>query len=213
MALITQEQAMLALGRFMGKRVLPNGDNSDWQQYVQHAYDYAWRYFPWTYSKKTATLTFNEADPLTYLLPEDFDLEGWRQAAPISSSQKWAEVTQEDYAILGGRGQYFYLDWDFTNKRYKVNAGSSTTITITYQVKPPTLGEDAAPSLPDAQTIGLGASIWAKKGNNPTSADTQQDWDMFHVELDRFVAQAEKNRPRGFAVNLQDVTGNYTGQV
>ena len=51
---ITKGSALLALARMMGKRKLPQGDNADWESYVQAAFDYAWRYYKWGWSLRSA---------------------------------------------------------------------------------------------------------------------------------------------------------------
>ena len=62
-------------------------------------------------------------------------------------------------------------------------------------------------------TIGIGASIYAKQGENPTRADISQEWDEFHKELNRHVGRVSKNVRRSLNVNLQDDYGTYTGDT
>lgn len=206
--MINQTSAVLALSRMMGKRIVPTGDNLDWKDYVQTAFDYAWRYFPWDWSLRTAVVDM-DTDPY---LPADFDLGGYREAVGGVDTQ-WQELNQVDFARNTG-GYFFRLEYDTAVNRYKVytNSGSST-ITFVYQVTPPTLEEDVDVPFPSAMTIGIGASIYAKQGENPTRANIDQEWDEFHHELDRHVGRVQQNVPRAQNRNLQDYHGTYTGDV
>lgn len=208
---ISMTNALLALARMMGKRTLPQGQKADWQSYVQTAFEYAWRYYKWSWSLKSVSLTADGSGQ--FHMPDDFDLDGYRYAEPNANGQ----VMELPYSEWLSGGQYantFALEWDDVQERYNVHLGTQAAggIVVTYQKAPPTLGEGTIP-FPSSMTIGIGASIYAKQAENPTRADITQEWDEFHKELDRHVAHAERNKPKQQSVNLQDYYGTYTGDT
>lgn len=207
--MIDQTEAMLCLSRMMGKRgSLPGGDNSDWKSYIQEAFKYAWRYYKWDWSLKTVTVNM-ETDPY---MPTDFDIGGYREAVPDQNGN-FSELKPIDFARRT-YGNVFSLEYDLSVNRYKISSKSSTTsITFIYQVAPPVLTEDSKVPFPSAMTIGIGAAIYAKQGENPSRADISQEWDQFHHELDRHTSRSDKNTPRNAIFNLQDQYGTYTGDV
>jgi len=213
--MITNTQALTALARMMGKRTLPQGDNSDWVDYVQEAFNYAWRYYKWTFSLKTVDIDLTTNTHL----PADFDLEGYREAIPDANGAI-TELPLGEYAAQPSGHRTFAIQWDSATNTYQLLTKSGlSSITLVYQVVPPTLatktedGVEVGVPFPSAMAIGLGASIWAKQGENPTRADVSQEWDMFHDELDRHVGRADANKPRQTNLNLQDAFGTYTGDV
>ena len=205
---VNQATALLALARMMGKRILPNGNLEDWKDYIQFAFDYAWRYYRWGWSLRAVTIDLS-TDPY---MPADFDLDGYSE--PLHNAN--GNVYKMDLGEFYMTGQYinaYALEWDSTVNRYKVIGGTGLgALTVIYQVVPPTLGEADVP-FPSAMTIGIGAAIYAKQGENPTRADVTQEWDEFHAELKRHVAHSENNKPRRTNVNLQDYNGTYTGNT
>lgn len=208
MKLITQLEMLTALSRMMGKRSLPQGDNTDWKDYVQTAFDYSWRYYKWDWTLRTVTVDLT--DPY---LPDDFDLGGYRQAVPTTDGGI-VEVTLFDYAQQQSGMRTFALEFDSTANKYKVLTKSGlSTIDFVYQIEPPTIDEDSSIPFPSAMTIGIGASIYAKQGENPTRANIDQEWDEFHAELDRHVGRMERGRVRNTNLNLQDDYGTYTGDT
>lgn len=213
--MITLTAALTALSRMMGKRTLPQGDNSDWEDYTQTAFDYAWRYYEWDWSLRVATIDL-VSDPY---MPADFDLMGYREVIS-EPGDNFTEVTLKDYFRLPTGLQNFALQYDATLNRYEVLTNSgATSLQIIYQVVPPTLStqdesnEYVPVPFPSAQTIGIGASIYAKQGENPQTADVSQEWDMFHAELDRHVGRAYRSEPKNLNQNLQDAYGTYTGDT
>lgn len=212
---IDMTSALTALARMMGKRNLPQGDNSDWEDYVQEAFNYAWRYYKWDWSIRIAVIDFT-TDPY---LPEDFDIGGYREAMP-DQSNVYSEVTVQDYARLPVGLQKFAIEFDPTVNRYKILQNSGLeSMTFVYQVAPPDLnakdgsGNYLPVVFPSSMAIGVGASIWAKNGENPTRADVSQEWDMFHKELNRHVGRMTNNVKRPLNLNLQDSYGTYTGDT
>ena len=215
MQFITITSALTALSRMMGKRELPLGENNDWKDYVQAAFDYAWRYYKWDWSMRTVTVDL-VASPY---LPADFDIGGYREAVPTTDGYI-VEVNAMDYNRLPSGLRNFYLQYDSTVNKYKVLSDSGlTSITFVYQIAPPTLdvqdtnNNDVQVPFPSAMTIGIGASIYAKQGENPNSADVKQEWDIFHKELNRHVGRMTRNVPRNLNLNLQDAAGTYTGDI
>lgn len=207
--MITQTTALTALSRMMGKRKLPQGDLSDWKDYVQTAFDYAWRYYQWDWSIRLVTVDL-ATDPY---LPADFDIAGYRMAVPTADGDI-TELNFLDYSRQGTGYRTFALQYDSTLKRYKVLTKSGlSTIDFIYQVAPPTLSNETEVEFPSSMTIGIGASIYAKQGENPTRADITQEWDEFHAELDRHTSRSDRNMPRNTNMNLQDSKGTYTGDV
>ena len=182
--LINQQEVLNFLHNQMGKRIPPGGTDDDLKRYIQAAFDYAWRYYRWPWALKTDD---TEADGT---LPTDFDLDGWYDL-------------KDTYPVI----------WDSATSKLKLDGVSEAT-EVVYQMAPPTLGTDAAGSapFPSVAAIAEGALIFAKLGENPTRADVQQEWDMFHSLLDRLAARSDNNvshRPR----NYHDVAGTYTGDV
>lgn len=181
--LINQQTVLNSLHNLMGHRVNPGGTDDDLKRYIQASFDYAWRYYKWNFSMKTGTTDING------ILPDDFDLNGYNSVAETHT-----------------------VEWDDTLKKLKLNPVG--VVELTYQIAPPTLGTDASGSapFPSNQVIALGATIYAKQAENPTRADVQQEWDMFHAELDRLVGRADANTPRR-PTNRHDVMGTFTGDV
>jgi hypothetical protein len=182
----------------MGHRVNPGGTDDDFQRYIQSSFNYCWRYYPWTFSLKTADV---DSDGL---LPEDFDHEGYRKFGNTT------EVNLEDTLTAGSTGSA--IVWDTDENRYKLSPAAADT--VVYQYAPPTLGadEDGSAPFPSAMAVAVGATVFAKAGENPTRADIQQEWDEFHSLLDRLVGRADANRPRR-PRNFHDVAGTFTGDV
>lgn len=186
---------MNSLHNLMGHRVAPGGTSEDLERFVQSSFDYCWRYYPWTFSLKKATILDDG------ILPTDMDIEGYRKFDGIT------EVSLED-TLTGTTGSA--ITWDGTQLILDpISAG-----TIVYQITPPTLTVDVNVPFPSSQVVAVGATVYAKQAENPTRADVQQEWDMFHSELDRLVGWAGNNRqgtrtPR----NRHSVTGTHTGQT
>ena len=194
----------------MGKRSIPTqGNLDDWKDYCQTAFDYAWRYFKWDWSLRTITIDL-DADPY---LPASFDIGGYREAMPTADGDI-SEVTLADYYRLPSGMRNFALEYDTGEGRYKILTKSGLSeITFVYQIEPPALDDAIPVPFPSAMTVGIGASIYAKQGENPTRADITQEWDEFHVELDRHVGRVSSNVRRSTNLNLQDYYGTYTGDV
>lgn len=212
---IDMTSSLTALSRMMGKRTLPQGDLTDWEFYVQTALDYAWRYYKWDWSMRYVTVDMTN-DPY---MPADFDIGGFREVMP-NQSNIYTEVTLEDYARLPAGLQKYALQFDPVLNRYKILSNNGlASFDIVYQVAPPTLAnKDAGGAyipvvFPSAMAIGIGASIWAKQGENPTRADISQEWDLFHKELNRHVGRMTTNVKRSLNLNLQDDYGTYTGDT
>jgi len=183
-ATINQVDVMNALHNLMGHRQNPGGTDADYQRYIQDSFDYCWRYYKWSWTTKTVTTAVDG------LLPDDFDPLGYNS------------LDQASYDIT----------WDYTSKKYAV--APAGIVTLTYQIVPPTLGQDAsgAAPFPSAMVVAIGSTVLAKAGANPTRADVQQEWDMFHSRLDRLVGQAESNVVRSPRNRLSE-SGTYTGNV
>lgn len=194
--MIDLDDVLNSLHNQMGHRVNPGGTDEDLKRYIQESFDYCWRYYKWTFSLKTADIA---ADGL---LPEDYDHEGWHQFDGVD------EVNIEDTIVSGNEGSA--VVWDSAQERYKLDPAS--TATLVYQYLPPTLTSDTEAPFPSAQTVALGATVFAKQGENPTRADIQQEWDLLHSHLDRLVGRADQNRLRTIR-NRHDVTGTFTGNV
>lgn len=182
-ATINQSDVMNALHNLMGHRVSPGGTDDDYKRYIQDSFDYCWRYYKWCWTTKTVTTAVDG------ILPEDFDPLGF-------------------YSV----SDTYEVSWDSTQSRYVLEPAGE--VELTYQIVPPTLGTDAAGSapFPSAMVVAIGATVLAKQGANPTRADVQQEWDMWHSRLDRLVGQAESNlrrRPQSY----HDRAGTYVGDV
>lgn len=205
--MVNQSTILTALARLMGKRTLPQGDNSDWEDYAQTAFDYAWRYYKWDWSLRYATVDLVN----TPYMPEDFDIGGYREAIATTDGEI-GEITLSDYARLSAP-RAFSLEFDSSTNRYKVYSKTGlSSIKFVYQVKPPTLGETYVP-FPSSMSIAMGAAIYAKQAQNPTRANVDQEWDIFHKELNRHVGRSDINKPRNTNMNLQDYHGTYTGDT
>lgn len=198
---INQVDVMAALNNLMGRRVLPGGTQDDLVRYAQAAFDYAWRYYKWTFSLKTASIV-DDGSGNVYM-PVDFDIEGYRKFIGAT------EATLDE--VTTSTGSTVAIIWDYTANRYKVTP--ATPVTVVYQIEPPTLTDSSYVPFPSAMVVAIGATIFAKQGENPTRADISQEWDEFHSELDRLVARAEANRPRQKARNYHDKMGTFTGDV
>jgi hypothetical protein len=194
---INQVDVMNALHNLMGHRVNPGGTDADYQRYIQDAFNYCWRYYRWGFSLKKASVA---ADGL---LPTDFDLEGYRAFNGVT------EISLED-SMNGVSGSA--VVWDTTTDRYKLDP--AVACTVVYQYTPPTLGTDSngdAP-FPSAAVVAIGATVLAKQGANPTRADIQQEWDMWHSRLDRLAGRADNAKPHT-PRSYHDKVGSYVGRV
>lgn len=120
------------------------------------------------------------------LLPDDFDPLGYYSDADT-----------------------YDVTWDYTESKYVLDPAEA--VEITYQIIPPTIGETALP-FPSAMVVAIGCTVLAKQADNPTRADIQQEWDMWHSRLDRLVGQAESNVVRR-PTNYHDVAGTFPGDV
>lgn len=196
---INQVKVLTALNNLMGRRVLPGGVQEDLKRYCQQAFDYAWRYYRWSWSLKTATLA-DDGNGNTYM-PADFDLDGYRRFTGATEVLP-GEITTSSTS--------FVLEYDMTANRYKT-VPASPGVAVVYQIAPPTLTENTEVPFPSAMTIAIGASVYAKQAENPTRADITQEFDEFHQELDRHVARAGNNQQRRRPVTFHDINGTYTG--
>lgn len=201
---INQVDVLTRLENLMGRRVASGGANDDLKRFCQEGFDYCWRYFKWSFALKTATLTADgDGD---YLLPEDFDLDGYRE---------FSTVTEIDLVETLGSSSTtsVALIYDEAKNRYKTTPAVADT--MVYQKAPPTLGTDAAGThpFPSAMVVAEAAVIMSKQAENPTRADVTQEFDMLHTHLDRLAGMAFNNKPRRTARNFHDVNGTYTGDV
>lgn len=195
---IGQSDVLAALENLMGYVNSPGGASEDLKRYIQASFDYCWRYYKWGFSLKSATVA---ADGL---LPEDMDYEGFRAFDGVTV------VNLEDTIVTGATGSA--VVWDTTSNRYKLSP--AVACTIVYQYEPPKIGSDnaiAAP-FPSAMAVAIGATLFSKRGSNPTRADVQQEWDEFHAFLDRLVGRADKSKPHS-PRNYHDKVGSFTGAV
>lgn len=194
--LINQTTVLNSLHNLMGHRVNPGGTDDDLKRYIQASFEYCWRYYKWGFSLKTATIDDDG------LLPEDFDYDGWRRFDGVT------EAAIEDTIASGNTSSA--VIWDTDEARYILDPAAAGT--IVYQIAPPVLDDETSVPFPSSQIVALGATVYAKQAENPTRADIQQEWDLFHAELDQLVGKAEAGiyrRPK----NHHDVTGGYTGYV
>lgn len=180
--LINQVTVMNSLHNLMGYRNSPGGTDDDFKRYIQESFDYCWRYYRWRWALKTGATTDDG------VLPDDFDLDGYYSNAASAN-----------------------VIWDSDLQKLRFDPAIAVPA-FTYQMAPPTLGTDSYVPFPSSQVVALGASIYAKMGANPTRAEVQQEWDMFHAELDRLVGRADRNQPRR-PQNYHDVMGTFTGDV
>lgn len=182
--IINQNDVLNRLHNLMGKRVSPGGTNDDLKLYIQDSFDYCWRYYKWPFAMKNFTTLVDG------LLPTDFDLDGY------------SSVNASTYDIR----------YDTATGRLILNPIGA--LTGTYQMAPPTLGSTIATSapFPSAQVVALGALVFAKKAENPTRADVQQEWDLFHAELKKLAARSY-NSARTRPTNFHDAAGTYPGDV
>lgn len=194
---INQVDVMNALHNLMGHRTNPGGTDTDYQRYIQDSFDYCWRYYKWGFSLKKATVA---ADGI---LPVDFDLEGYRAFNGVT------EITLEQ-AMNGESGSA--IVWDSATGRQKLDP--AVACTVVYQYIPPTLGTDATGSapFPSAMAVAIGCTVLAKSGENPTRADVQQEWDMWHSRLDRLAGRADNAKPHR-PQSYHDKMGTYVGNV
>lgn len=195
-AQINQVDVMNALQNLMGHRVSPGGTDDDWKRYIQRAYDYAWRYYRWGFSLTIADI------PDTGILPEDFDYEGYRKFDGFD------EISLEE--TMGTSSSGSAVVFDNASGRYLLSPAAATR--VVYQYTPPTLTTDTSVPFPSAQVIALGATIYAKQAENPTRADVQQEWDMFHSELDRLVGRADNAKPHK-PMSYHDKMGTFVGDT
>lgn len=202
MTLINQNDVLNVLHNQLGHRVNPGGTDDDLKRYIQEAYNYAWRYYPWSFSLKTASIASDG------LCPTDMDYEGYRVFDGLT------EVDLAD-TVSSSSSSSVAIQLDTSTGRYILTPVQ--TATITYQYTPPTLGSgatmaDGAAPFPSARVIAVGALIYAKKGENPTRADVQQEWDLFHDELKTLVARAY-NAKRRRPVHYLDAAGTFVGDT
>lgn len=197
-AQINQVDVMNSLQNLMGHRVSAGGTDDDWKRYIQQSFNYCWRYYQWGFS-----LTRFDVLADGYL-PDDLDYEGYRKFDGLD------EISLED--TFGSSTSGSAVVFDNVQSKYMLYPPVATT--VVYQYTPPTLGEDAngAAPFPSAQVVALGATIYAKQAENPTRADVQQEWDMFHSELDRLVGRADNAKPHT-PKNYHDKMGTFTGDV
>lgn len=195
--MIDLSDVLIRLNNLMGRKNLPAGETDNLERYCQDAFDYAWRYYPWTFSKKRATVAPNNQG-ISYL-PDDFDLEGWRSIDGVSEVQL-------------GSGSSTTVSFEFDQNKGLYKAVGANKFTMTYQTEPPALTSNKKVPFPSAMAVAIGALIYAKEADNPAHADVSQEWDQFHVELDRLVGLAQRNTPRRISA-YQDVMGTYTGDV
>lgn len=202
MKLITKAEIMEASANLLGKTSLPNGELKDWSRFAQASLDYCWRYHLWQWSLKRGSLVDKDGN---VLMPEDFDYSGFRQIDGVTEA-----------SIFDG-GNSFYLQFHEGQGRYEAINGTAGTALV-YQVQPPQLDDTVKVPFPSAITIAIGMTVYAKQGENPNKANVQQEWDSFHVELDKLVSLEVKNspRPQGKSVNRQtrqSTVGEFTGKV
>lgn len=206
---ITQDQVLINVSRLMGLTSLPAGDVSDWKEYCQIAFDYAWRYYKWDWSLKVVTVDLVN-DPY---LPADFDAGGYIDAIPTVDGA-YTKVTLIDFARTTADSRRYTLQYDADEGKYEVKTKMSglQTMDFVYQVAPPTLSTTPV-VFPSAMAVALGALVYAKQAENPTRADITQEWDEFHAELDRHIGRMEVNKAQGQAMNLYDIAGTYPGDT
>ena len=202
MRLITKADILEAGANLLGKTSLPNGDLADWERFAQASLDYCWRYHTWLWVMRKGQLV---DDSGVVVMPEDFDYYGFRQ---------FDGATEQ--SILD-TGTNIFLQFNDSRGRYEIVNGTVGTDVI-YAVEPPLLTDDVKIPFPSAVTIAIGMTVFAKQGENPNKADISQEWDSFHVELDKHVAnQARTEVPRpGRAVNRQtraSSIGEFPGKV
>lgn len=198
--MINKVTVRTSLYNLMGKVNAPGGTADDLDRYIQEAFNYAWQYYKWNYSITSAAITIDGSG--NAYLPDDFDPSLYHEVAGVT------EVPLAD-AIASTSGVYA-ITWDDAAGKYKTVP--ATAFTIVYQKTPPTLSDSVNVPFPSPQVIALGASIYAKSAANPSSADTSQEWDMFHDELDRLVARAYTNGTTHKAKNRYDLFGIGTGE-
>lgn len=199
---INQVDVLNSLHNLMGHRVNPGGEDSDYKRYIQDSFNYCWRYYKWGFSLKKADVTV-DGDGNAYL-PADFDFEGYRVFNGVT------EVNLED--TLGTSTSGSAVVWDSTAGKYKLDP--AVACSVVYQYQPPTLGTDASGSapFPSALCVAVGATVLAKRAENPTRADIQQEWDEWHSRLDRLVGRADNAKPRS-PKSYHDKMGTYVGNV
>lgn len=179
MKIISKKELMDVTANLLGKTSLPGGNVEDWERFVQHSVDYAWRYHTWMWTLKRGVTELANGNKI--LMPEDFDYSSYRRFDG-----------QEEQSILDA-GSGIYLQFDNASGRYEVINGEDG-VEVVYQVAPPSI--DDGVYFPSAITLGIGASVIAKQGENPNKADISQEWDSFHVELDKHAAVHDKSSPR-----------------
>lgn len=206
---IKKADVLAVLNNLMGRRTSPGGDNSDLERYCQIAFDYAWRYYTWSFSLRPATITFaSDAH-----MPADFDLDGYHRILATPGNE-WAYLPVEEYYDTPTGNRTYTLVWDSVVSKYTfVTSFSVATVDIIYQVTPPVLDDVTPQPFPSASSIAMGAAVWAKQGENPTRADISQELDLWELELDMHTGRAEKHKPRQSARSRQEVAGTYTGDV
>ena len=193
---VNLQTVLNSLHNLMGHRVNPGGTDDDYKRYIQASFDYCWRYYRWGFSLSPATVATDG------LLPTDFDYDGYRDLGSIN------EVNLDETLSSGNTSSA--IIYDTVLGRYKLSPAVAGN--IIYQRTPPTLTTDTNVPFPSPQVIALGATIYAKMGENPTRADIQQEWDLFHSELDRLVGRADNAKPRS-PRNYHSVRGGGTGYV
>lgn len=196
--MINKVTVLTVLNNLMGKVNQPSGTTADLERYCQEAFNYAWRYYKWSFSLKQAVVA---ADGV---LPEDFDPDSFH--APIGGSVTYVPLA-DAYAASSG---VYGIFWNSSTSRFNIYPAQA--LTIVYQPIPPTLSADVNVPFPSAQVIAIGASIYAKSAANPTRADVSQEWDMFHDELDRLVARSYSANTPHKAKNRYDLYGIGTGE-
>lgn len=207
--LITQTDVLAILNNLMGRRQSPGGDTSDLERYCQIAFDYAWRYYPWSFSLQRATITFAS----DIHMPADFDLDGFHEILATPGNE-WTYLEIAEYYDTNTGDRTYTLIYDSITNTYQfVTSFSVASVDIIYQTTPPTLDPTAGVPFPSAASVAMGAAVWAKQGENPTRADITQELDLFEAELDMHTGRAENHKPRQRARSRQEVAGTYTGDV
>lgn len=202
MRLIKKEDIMESLANLLGKTSIPNGDLSDWERFAQASLDYCWRYHTWLWTLRRAQLI---NDSGVTVMPADADYYGF------------VEISGTTLQDILDTGTNPYLQFNTSRGKYEVVGGAVGT-NVVYAVEPPELTDDVEIPFPSAVTIAIGATVLAKQGENPDKADISQEWDSFHVELDKHVANQQRNAPvrAGRSVNRQTKAssmGEYPGKV
>src|SRR5690349_6037047 len=126
-----QQDILTVLNNLMGRRNLAQGTDDDLKRYCQSAYDYAWRYYKWTFSLKSAAIASDG------ILPADFDLEGYRVFDGVTEIPLIDTLTSTSGSAI---------EFDITTGLYTLNP--ATAATMIYQTVPPTINDDTSVPFP-----------------------------------------------------------------